>query len=231
MKILKDTLNWKYNIKTSKAHIITIKGHENSEKMAARCLDSCNRVGQPAEIFDAFDGTGNLDPDIVIPEHSRNKDWVKWLKLVNTTLSKQEICCFLSHFALWVKCVEEDQPLIALEHDAVMLRPFTEHMAVNALIYLGSNEMVRNNYWNPIPPHAQLCPDYRYILRTHAYSVDPICAKNLISDAIRKEIYTAVDVMMNVQKYSILCFGIYAMDVPGETTIPEAHVKKGKTDG
>jgi GR25 family glycosyltransferase involved in LPS biosynthesis len=231
MKILKDTLNWKYNIKTSRAHIITIKGHENSEKMAARCLDSCNRVGQPAEIFDAFDGTGNLDPDIVVPEHSRNKDWVKWLKLVNTTLSKQEICCFLSHFALWVKCVEEDQPLIALEHDAVMLRPFAEHMAINALIYLGSNEMVRNNYWNPIPPHAQLCPDYRYILRTHAYSVDPICAKNLISDAIRKEIYTAVDVMMNVQKYSILCFGIYAMDVPGETTIPEAHVKKGKTDG
>jgi len=38
MEILKETLNWSYNIKTSKAHIITIKGHENSEKMAARCL-------------------------------------------------------------------------------------------------------------------------------------------------------------------------------------------------
>jgi GR25 family glycosyltransferase involved in LPS biosynthesis len=226
MKILKETLNWSYNIKTSKAHIITIKGHEKSEKMAVRCLDSCKKVGQPAEIFDAFDGTGNLDPEIIVPEHSRNKDWVRWLKLVNTTLSKPEICCFLSHFALWVKCVEEDQPLIALEHDAVMLKPFSEHMAINAVIYLGSNEMVRNNYWNPIPPHAQLCPDYRYILRTHAYSVDPVCAKNLISDALRREISTAVDVMMNVQKYSILCFGIYAMDIPGETTIPEAYVEK-----
>jgi GR25 family glycosyltransferase involved in LPS biosynthesis len=228
MEILKETLNWKYNIKTSKAYIITIKDHENSEKMAARCMGSCQKVGQPAEIFDAFDGTGRLNPDIIVPEHSRNKDWVSWLKLVNKTLSKPEVCCFLSHFALWVKCVEEDQPLIALEHDAVMLRPFPEHMAINALVYLGSNEMVRNNYWNPIPPHAQLCPDYRYILRTHAYSVDPICAKNLISDAIEKGIYTAVDVMMNIQKYSILCFGIYAMDLPGESTIPEAFVDKCK---
>jgi len=228
MQILKETLNWKYNIKTSKAYIITIKDHENSEKMATRCLESCQKVGQPAEIFDAFDGTG---PEIIVPEHSRNKDWVSWLKLVNKTLTKPEICCFLSHFALWVKCVEEDQPLIALEHDAVMLQPFKEHMAINALIYLGSNEMVRNNYWNPIPPHAQLCPDYRYILRTHSYSVDPICAKNLISDAINKGIYTAVDVMMNIQKYSILCFGIYAMDLPGESTIPEVFVDKGVQGG
>lgn len=229
MDILKETLNWKYKIKTSKAYIITIKDHENSEKMAARCMVSCQKVGQPAEIFDAFDGTGRLNPDIIVPEHSRNKDWVSWLKLVNTTLTKPEICCFLSHFALWVKCVEEDQPLIALEHDAVMLQPFTEHMAINALIYLGSNEMFQKNYWNPIPPHAQLFPDYRYILRTHAYSVDPICAKNLISDAIHKGIYTAVDVMMNIQKYSILCFGIYAMDVAGESTIPEAFVNKANS--
>jgi len=228
MEILKETLNWKYNIKTSKAYIITIKNHENSEKMGTRCLQSCQEVGQPAEIFDAFDGTGK---EIIVPEHSRNKDWVKWLKLTNTTLNKPEICCFLSHFALWVKCVEEDQPLIALEHDAVMLQPFKEHMAINAVIYLGSNEMVRNNYWNPIPPHAQLCPDYRYILRTHAYSVDPICAKNLISFALEKGIYTAVDVLMNIQRFSILCFGIFAMDLPGESTIPEAFVNKGVSGG
>ena len=223
MKILKETLNWKYDINISKAHIITIKNHQNSEKMAARCLESCNKIGQPAEIFDAFDGTGN---EIIIPDHSINKDWVKWIKLTNTTLSKPEICCFLSHFALWVKCIEEDKPLIALEHDAVMLKPFFQHLAINALIYLGSNEMVQWNRWAPIPPHAQLCPDYRYILRTHAYSVDPICAKNLVSDAIERGISTAVDVMMNVQKYSILCFGIYAMDLSGESTIPEEFVNK-----
>lgn len=226
MEILKETLNWKYTTKVSKAHIITIKGHEVSEAMAERCLKSCQKIGQSAEIFDAFDGTGKFNVNIIIPEHSRNKDWAKWIKLTNTTLSKPEICCFLSHFALWVKCVEEDQPLMVLEHDAVMLKPFEHHLAINAIIYLGSNEMVSNNYWNPIPPHAQLCPDYRYILRTHAYSVDPICAKNLISHAIEKGIHTAVDVFMNIQKYSILCFGIYATDVPGETTIPEAHIEK-----
>lgn len=228
MQTLNPTLKWSFKTQTDKAYIITIRGHEGSESMAERCIKSCEKVGQSAEIFDAFDGTGKLSKDIVIPKHSENKDWVSWLKLTNATLSKQEICCYLSHFALWIKCIELDQPIIALEHDAVMLRPFPQHPAINAIVYLGSCEMVRSNYWNPIPPHAQLCPDYRYILRTHAYSVDPICAKNLVAHTLEKGIVTAVDVFMNVQKYTILCFGIYAMDVPGETTIPETATNKLK---
>ena len=226
MQTINSTLKWSFSTQVDQAYIITIRGHDGSESMAQRCLNSCKKVGQPAEIFDAFDGTGKLSSDIVVPKHSENKDWVKWLKLTNATLSKQEICCYLSHFALWIKCIEMDRPLIALEHDAVMLRAFPEHPAINAVIYLGSNEMVRANYWNPIPPHAQLCPDYRYILRTHAYSVDPICAKNLVAHTLEKGIVTAVDVFMNIQKYTILCFGIHAMDLPGETTIPETATCK-----
>lgn len=226
MQTLSETLKWNFNTTIDKAYIITIKDHELSEQMAQRCLDSCRRIGQEAEIFDAFDGTGKHHKDIIVPKHSEGKNWVNWIKITNATLSKQEICCFLSHLALWIKCVEQDKPLIALEHDAVMLAQFKEHPAINAVIYLGSNEMVRSKYWNPIPPQAQMCPDYRYILRTHAYSVDPICAKNLIAHTIEKGIHTAVDVFMNVQKYTLLCFGIFAMDLPGETTIPETHTKQ-----
>jgi glycosyl transferase family 25 len=224
--LTRETLNNKYNTKVDKAYIITIKGHESSEKMGQRCLESCQKINQPAEIFDAFDGTGNLNPEIIVPEHSRNKDWLKWFRLVNTTLSKPEICCFLSHFALWCKCVEQDQPLIALEHDAVMLRPFVNHSALNAIVYLGSNEQVTNRSSSPIPPHAQLCPDYRYILRTHSYSIDPLVAKNLIAHAVQRGIYTAVDVMMSVYDFTILSFGVFAMDLRGESTIPEAFVDK-----
>ena len=80
MEILEPTLNWNYNTEVSNSYIITIKDHKNSELMGQRCLDSCNRVGQKAVIWDAFDGTGEK---IKVPEHARNTNWLKWLKLTN----------------------------------------------------------------------------------------------------------------------------------------------------
>jgi GR25 family glycosyltransferase involved in LPS biosynthesis len=218
MEILEPTLNWNYKTEISNSYIITIKNHKNSEIMGQRCLESCNRVGQKAVIWDAFDGTGEK---IKVPEHARNTNWLKWLKLTNYSLTKPEICCWLSHFSLWCKCIEEDMPLVALEHDAIMLQPFTHHNVFNSIVYLGSSEQVKSNYWNPIPPHAQMGHNYRYILRTHAYSIDPLVAKNLVSHAIERGIYTAVDVMMKMQEFSIVSFGIFAADMAGETTIYE----------
>lgn len=225
MQTLTDTLNWSYRIEIDRAYIITIKGNEISESMARRCLDSCNQIGQQAEIFQAFDGTEKLNSEIIVPDHAVGKTWLSWVKLLNFTLSKAEICCFLSHFSLWCKCIEQDQPLVILEHDAVMLQRFDEHPAINSIVYLGSNEMVASNVCYPfIPPQAQLCHNYRHILRTHAYSIDPQVAKNLVSKAIERGIYTAVDVFMNINRFSITSFGIFAQDIPGETTIPSPDI-------
>lgn len=221
MEILDETLNWKYITEVENSYIIRIKDHKNSESMAARCMESCKVVGQKAVYWDAFDGTKQK---IIVPEHSRNKTWLSWLKLLNYTLTKPEICCLLSHFSLWCRCVEIDMPIVALEHDAIMLQPYTHHNVFNSVVYLGSSEMVRSNYWNPIPPHAQMGHNYRYILRTHSYSIDPLAAKNLIAHTIEKGIYTAVDVMMKIQDISIVSFGIFAADNAGETTIPEHDV-------
>lgn len=224
MEILNETLKPKYDLEIDKAYIITISGHELSERLANRCLKSCQKVGQKAEIYQAFDGTDDSIEGIKVPEHCRDATWLKWIRVVNHDLTKPEICCVLSHFSLWCKCVEQNKPLIILEHDAVMLQPFYEHPAINAVIYLGCHEQVRNKYWNMIPPHAQLNPDYRHLLRTHAYSVDPFMAKNLISLIIEKGIFTGPDVTISLNKFAMLSFGVFAMDVPDKTTIPE----KGK---
>jgi hypothetical protein len=226
MKILNETLHSSYNTEVEKAYIITIKGHKQSEEMAARCLDSCKKVGQEAVIWDAFDGTDKTIEGIKVPEHCQNATWLKWLRLINHKLTKPEICCLLSHFSLWCKCIELDRPVIALEHDAVMLQKFTHHTAINAIIYLGCQEQYASKYWNVIPPHAQLNKDFRHLLRTHAYSVDPFVAKNLVSDMLEKGIYTSADVFISLKKYAMLCFGVFAMDVPGETTIPELGKEK-----
>lgn len=218
MKILNETLNWNFNLEIENSYIVTIKNHADSEMMAKRCIESCMQVGQKSCIWDAFDGTGD---SIIVPDHAQKCNWLHWLKLVNLNLTRQEVCCFLSHFSLWCRCIELDKPIVVLEHDAIMLKNYTHHNVFNAIVYLGSSEMAQSNYWNPIPPHAQMCQNFRYILRTHSYSIDPIVAKNLVAKAIEKGIYTAVDVFMKIQDFSIVCFGIFAADAKGKTTIPE----------
>lgn len=226
MKILNKTLSWSHNPEVEGTYIIRIRNHKLSEQMAKRCMDSCEKVGQKAQYWDAFDGTGNMMEGIVVPPHAQEKTWLSWLKQINHDLTPQEVCCLLSHFSLWCRCIDLDRPVVALEHDAVMLQPFTHHMAINSIVYLGCQEMVRSNYWSIIPPHAQLNKDYRHLLRTHAYSIDPCAAKNLVSHVLERGIHTSADCMMSLNRCSFLCFGIYAMDVPGQTTIPELRKTK-----
>jgi hypothetical protein len=221
MNILNKTLHWSYNQEVYSSYIITIKGHELSEKYAARCLESCKKVGQKAEIYDAFDGTDPAIEGVKVPEHSQDATWLKWLKLINYKLTKPEICCILSHFSLWCKCVELDRPIVILEHDAVFLKQFTHHVVQNCIVYLGCIEQYQSKTVSMIPPHAQLHVDYRHLLRTHAYSIDPLMAKNLVAYVIERGITSSADVTMSLSRFAMTCFGLHAMDIPGETTIPE----------
>lgn len=218
MNRLNETLHYNYKTEIESTYIITIKNHAQSEEMAQRCLESCSKVNQKAQIWEAFDGT---DGTVKIPLHAIGKDYLKYLKLVNFTLTPPEVCCLLSHVSLWSRCIEIDQPIAILEHDAIMVAKYTHHMAFNAIVYLGSIEQAQSNYWNLIPIYAQLSPDYRYILRTHAYSIDPMMARNLLSHVIKYGIHTAVDVMIRADIFSIVQHGIFAIDLSGKTTIPE----------
>lgn len=218
MNILNESLHYKYKVEVENTYIITLKNHTESELMAQRCLDSCNKVGQKAILWEAFDGT---EGNVKIPIHAIGRDYLKYLKLVNFTLTPPEVCCLLSHVSLWSRCIELDQPIVILEHDAVVVAKYAEHMAFNSIVYLGSIEQVMSQSHNLIPIHAQLSPDYRYILRTHAYSIDPMVARNLLSHVIKYGIYTAVDVMIRIDLFSIVQHGLYAIDIAGKTTIPE----------
>jgi glycosyl transferase family 25 len=213
-------LSYHYDLEVESTYIITLKDHAQSEAMAQRCIESCINVGQSAQVYDAFNGTSGR---IIIPDHSKDKDYLKLLKMVNFTLTPPEVCCLLSHYSLWCKCVEIDRPIVVLEHDAVMLRKYTHHNAFNNIVYLGAAQQVQDNYWNPIPIHAQLCPDYRYIYKTHAYAIDPMIARNLASHLIKYGITTPADCLLRADIFPIVQHGIYAMEVPGDTTIPELY--------
>ena len=226
---LTDSLSFKWNTAVESAYILTVKDHPLSERMSERCAKSCQNVGIPYKRWESFDGTKG---EILVPEHLRHKEWLKWIKVVNPALAKTEVGMILGHISLWAHCVEIDQPIVVLEHDAVFIRNFTHHVAVNAIIYLGSEEQVRNNfYWNPIAIMGQLNENYRFILRTHAYSIDPMIAKKLLGNIILSGITTGIDVYMRSDIFTQIQMGVFAFDLAeGLSTSPE-KVDKQKDEG
>lgn len=224
MEKIGERLSFSYETAIESAYVITIKGHELSERMAARCEQSCAAVEMPCRRWDAFDGTGG---EIVVPESLRGQSWLSWVKVVNEALAKTEVCVVLSHASLWARCVEIDRPIVVLEHDAIMLQRFTHHPAFNAISYLGSVEQLQSGYWGSIPIHGQLNQNYRFQLRSHAYSVDPFMARRLLASLVARGIATSIDVMVRSDIYTILQFGMFAFDqADGVSTSPEKDDKK-----
>ena len=62
------------------------------------------------------------------------------IKITDHYLTRGEVACALSHISLWAHCVKIDQPIVILEHDAVMVKAFTQHQSYNSIVYLGGSE-------------------------------------------------------------------------------------------
>lgn len=214
---LNKTLHRQYHTNIESAYIIRVSSNAESVKLSERCAQSCEQVGMPFKFFEGIDGTsGGLE----VPSSLKDCKALSWLKIMDHELSVTEIACALSHFALWVKCIELDQPIVIFEHDAVMVKAYREYQAYNQIVYLGGTEQMDKG-WPvlPIPPHATLNPNYHFICRAHAYAIDPAMAKNLVSHLLRYGVHEALDIMMRADLFSIIQQGFFAYDIGGETTI------------
>jgi hypothetical protein len=211
------SLYWKHDMNVAHAFIIRVKGHELSENLANRCAISCDRVGQAYQFWDAYDGT---EGTIKFPDH--HNDTMSLIKITNHYLTKAEVACALSHISLWVRCILLDQPIVILEHDAIMLAPYRSHGVYNSICYLGGVEQAKHN-WNvtSIPPQASDGPNYRFICRAHAYAIDPVVAKNMVSYVIKMGIHSSLDMLIRADLFPIHQMGLYAYDSYVDTTIPD----------
>lgn len=193
------------------AYIITVKNNQSSENYSQRCQLSCDNVGMPYQIWDAFDGTN--PGDIIVPEHSKNCSFMPLLKITDHYLTRGEVACALSHISLWLHCARIDRPIVILEHDTIMVQPFRSMENFNSIVYLGGNEWAEQGWkMYPIPPHASEGPNYLFICRAHAYAIDPIMAKNLLSHVLKMGISAPLDIMMRADLFNITHQGMYAYD-------------------
>ena len=228
-------------------YIISIQGNKVSEQLTQQCLASCEKVGQPnVNVFPAFDATGSKVKvqehdlglpvgelgSIKVPEFLQGQAFLNFLRLKRCDLLMTQIACFLSHYSLWCMCLDKDMPIVILEHDAVMVKPFLRHNYLNNIVYLGGSEQKAGSLrdTDTIPPHAsdQQGLD-RFICRAHAYSIDPIMAKNLVSYAIHHGIITTADAMMRYDMFGIVQNGVYAYDNPHDQSTITLDGKVAKT--
>ena len=97
-----------------KAFVITIMENPESVRVAERCIASGNVYGVKVEKFEAV--TPLQNPEII----AKNKGID--IKGFDEIWSRKDrvISAFLSHYALWQKCVILNEPILILEHDLVL---------------------------------------------------------------------------------------------------------------
>jgi hypothetical protein len=219
------SLFYSYDMVVDRAYIIRIPGHEVSERKANEAAKSCASIGMPYQFWDAYNG---LQDPIQPPAH--HSQVMNLIKVTDHYLTRGEVACALSHISLWVKCVEDDKPMVVLEHDAIMLQPYRRHSVLNSICYLGGQEQVKLG-WQvlPTPPHASDGPNKHFICRAHAYAIDPLVAKNMLAHVIKFGISDPLDILLRTDIFPIHQMGVFACDEnDGSTTILN-RPKEGRT--
>ena len=86
-----------FDLTVDRAYIITIGGNDTSQQQTKKCIESCNAVGMPFQLFFGYDGTDKKT--IKTPPHLNNADYMKWIKIMDSALCVTEVACALSHLA------------------------------------------------------------------------------------------------------------------------------------
>lgn len=106
-------------INTLKSYVIRLKDIVISEKLSAECVHSGSSNGLEIEMFDGIYGKDNI----------KNKTLELGIRPYREKMKKNRLGvrgCFLSHYLLWLKSLEINEPILICEHDAIILAEITD---------------------------------------------------------------------------------------------------------
>jgi len=104
-----------------KTFVINLAGSDERWETTSSRLKELN---VSFERFEAVDGRKNQHPLFARYDDKRRQ------RYRSRALSGGELGCFTSHFLLWQKCVELDQPIIIMEDDLIISDRFCEAIAI-----------------------------------------------------------------------------------------------------
>jgi glycosyl transferase family 25 len=97
-----------------KCYIIRLADNEFSCRIAGQCVEQATKFGLAVELFNGVTGP---QADLIFESDGIQKYPQKLKK--NTAGIKG---CAASHYLLWKKCVQDNEPYLILEQDAYMIR-------------------------------------------------------------------------------------------------------------
>ena len=212
--------------------VIALENDPTSRTHLERCLASLDRLEMNHHVFWGYDGTDQTS--IKTPVHLANAEHMRWIRSVDHGIGIAELACALSHMAVWAKCISLNEPIVILEHDAVMLAPYKEFAYRNCVEYLGSivelehlknNLSVKNveeiskelyNKGMKVVPQLQapiidvINYNYIYPMGLHAYAIDPDMARRLFAWVMTEGIVNPVDTILQIGQFEVIQTGVYA---------------------
>ena len=158
-----------------KSFVITIMNNKDSVASAERCIESGKKYGQHVEMWSA-NSPDRMDMHEWFRERSIPDRWF------HEEYSRLENCmaAFSSHYSLWQHCLNLNQPILILEHDAVFvdkLPAVTQGHIVN---------FGKPSYGNWLIPNfvgENKIFSKEYLPGAHAYKITPSAAQELIMRA------------------------------------------------
>ena len=141
---------------------------------------NANNPNLEYERFNAVEGYKIGYEKLLSQGFDTDHNWID--PILKTPLTKGEVGCFLSHWHIWNKCIEKNEPIIVLEDDAILTDKFDVEEISKLkydFVYLGWKEMDKSKDIND----DLVIPVYPYW--TLAYMIRPEAARVLVNDVIK----------------------------------------------
>jgi len=176
-----------------KTFLIRIKDHPLSEKESRECLYSADfhDYKEDIQIFDAI--TPSRGCEDILGDRPNIFD--------NYPRPDRVACCFASHYLLWKKCIELNEPILILEHDAIFIDEFPD-VEFDMCCTFGEPTYYQPQYIDFDTPKIdgiQTLTDKNF-LGHHAYAMKPEAAKIFVEDC-DTTVLSPNDLWMTKEKY------------------------------
>ncbi|RTZ14646.1 glycosyltransferase family 25 protein [Vibrio aquaticus] len=168
-----------------KVFVISLKRSPERREYIKKQLDD---LGVEFEFFDAVDGRAEPPHPLFENYHYKKRLWLTSGRMP----SKGELGCYGSHYLLWQRCVELDEPILIIEDDSEVQPRFKD------LLPLISEKVLEYGFLR-LEPETHKCTLYEkekaenYSISfmsnnfggTRSYAIEPMAAKKLLVQSER----------------------------------------------
>lgn len=164
-----------------KAYVITLTEKPESVEVANRCIKTGARFGVSVEKWAAYSPQSAVEKwEDVLLEHNHipvDRFVEKYSRFENC------LAAFFSHYSLWKKCIELNEDILILEHDAVF-NNFLPEVHFSGVMSFGAPSY--GKYVTPQLIGRNKLISKQYLPGAHAYAVTPTAAKVLVDGATKR---------------------------------------------